>query len=251
METLRDNEIRGVAIGLGSDDEELPSDGEALGILEVATGDETLLQVPYAVHYTVADAYRYHFGIADSVELVTALSATALQRAAAKRTTSEILVDQRDFLEQEVTRNLTEELGSIQAGLEVTGVRIGSIHAPGEVHTAFRDVASALEDKERWAHEAEADRISTLTEARGTAASLVEAARGGATSATKESQGRAEAFQAFIEAYRDDPRSTILRLQLDMLPRSLGGARIVFDLGEDIDIVNLPPSNSEDAFGDY
>ena len=55
-------------------------------------------------------------------------------------------------------------------------------------------------------------------------------------------QVRAAAFLAFLEAYRADPASTLLRLQLDALPRSLNGARVVFQLGDDVEVVNLPPS---------
>ena len=54
-----------------------------------------------------------------------------------------------------------------------------------------------------------------------------------------------EAFQAFLSSYRDDPRSTLLRLQLDSLPRSLGGAQVIFQLG-DVEVVDLPPSTLDE-----
>ena len=139
-------------------------------------------------------------------------------------------------------RILSDEFRSVHAGLEVVAVRIGSIHAPSDVHEAFRDVASALEDKARSVHEAEAYRIRTLNEARGTAATVLEEARAEAAAVTMEARGRAEAFQAFLGAYRDDPLSTLMRLQLDTLPRTLEGARVVFQLGEDVEVVDLPPT---------
>ncbi|MEM7310516.1 MAG: SO_0444 family Cu/Zn efflux transporter [Planctomycetota bacterium] len=244
FESVRTDEIRGVEVGFSDEGEERAAFGSArraTRVTEVTTGDETLLQIPYAVHYTVADAYRHRFGVADSVELIVALSSTALQRAASRRTTSAILIDERRALELDVARMLEDELSSVQAGLEVVAVRIGSIHAPAAVHDAFRDVASALEDKERLEHEAEAYRVSALTEARGTAALVLETARARASAETKESQGRAEAFEAFLGAYRADPGSTLLRLQLDSLPRSLKGARVVFQLGDEVEVVNMPP----------
>jgi len=243
LESLRTDEVRGLQVGVDDEDAQPGVSGRryrAQEITEISTGDETLLQVPYAVHYTVADAYRHRFGVADSVDLVVALSSAALQRAASRRTTNEILVDERQDLATDVGRMLQDELSSVRAGLTVVAVRIGSIHAPGEVHDAFRDVASALEDKERLEHEAEAYRIGTLTEARGTAASVLEEARAHAIAVTREAEGRALAFEAFHGAYREDPRSTLLRLQLDALPRSLGGARVVFQLGDDVEVVNLP-----------
>ena len=242
FESLRTKEIRGAQVGFAEETDSLSRVREANKAIEITTGDETLLQVPFAVHYVISNAYRQRYEIGDSSELIVALSTTALQRAASRRTTNEILVDARQTLEVEVAEILETELDSIQSGLDVVAVRIGSIHAPEEVHEAFRDVASALEDKERFEHEAEAYRIGTLTKARGTAASVLEDAQAYAASVTKESQGRAVAFQSFLKAYQEDPKSTLLRMQLDTLPRSLKGARVIFQLGEDVDIVNLPPS---------
>ena len=88
FESLRTAEVRGVDTWASDDgtDQRPPRLRAGLDrakqVTDVVTGDETLLKIPYAVHYTVADAYRHRFGVADSVDLVVALSATALQRAA-------------------------------------------------------------------------------------------------------------------------------------------------------------------------
>ena len=176
LEVVRTDEIRGVHVGFEDDDETRSDEPDRISeVTEVVTGAETLLQVPYAVHYTVTDAYRHRFEVAAPVDLVVALSSTAIQQAVSRRTTDDILVNRREELELEITRMLNDELSSVQAGVRVLAMRLGSIHAPPAVHDAFRDVASALEDKARFEHEALAE-----SDAHPAAAAIVQAQARGA-----------------------------------------------------------------------
>ena len=72
-------------------------------------------------------------------------------------------------------------------------------------------------------------------------------ARASAVAVTRDAEGRADAFRAFLAAYREEPDLTSSRLQLEALPKTLGGARVVFKLGDDVEVIHLPPYAEDDA----
>jgi hypothetical protein len=101
------------------------------------------------------------------------------------------------------------------------------VHAPPEVHGAFRDVASALEDHERFIRQAESYRSATVAAAR--ARSYRSAAASAADSASRVAAARGEAagFTALEAASRDARAITRLRLYLDTASRVLPQARLI------------------------
>lgn len=72
----------------------------------------------------------------------------------------------------EVTELLQDILDRYRVGVQVVAVQMQAVQPPGEVSEAFKDVASAREDKQRLANEAEAYRRDILPKAQGQAAEI-------------------------------------------------------------------------------
>lgn len=139
------------------------SDGDEI---ECVTSDEKLLLVSYSVHFRISDAHRVRFEIRDVSELVLNASAAALRRTVGRHKMDEHLVERREPLEEETRGYLNEMLVSMDAGVDVVDVNFDYIHAPARVHFAYRDVASALEDKETSVKEGQIYEIEQMSFAR-------------------------------------------------------------------------------------
>ncbi len=201
---------------------------------EVATGEETLLSIRYSIQYRIADPYIVRFGIDDADQLVTAFSEFALRRVMSEQCTDSVLVKHRQALELEVAETLRQDLARVNAGIEIVRADFIDVHAPPEVHFAFRDVASAMEDHDRFVHQAESYHNWMIASARGQSHKRNAKALGDKDLAIARARGAAHRFAALEEATRAARGISRLRMYLDAAGRLLPRTRVI------IPLVDLP-----------
>lgn len=192
-------------------------------------GDENIANVEAAVHWRAQPDAVVHFafGVADQEELVRSVALGALREALGGYAVAEVFTDQRDEIERTVGDQTQARLDAYGAGVRIECVELLSAHAPeGPVHNAFRNVASALEQRDRAIDLAHAKRIELLAEAQGQATVQLEEARGAAADAVRRARGEAAGFKAMLAAYQASPGITRLRLELEMLEQVLPGMRL-------------------------
>jgi HflK protein len=233
VETLRSDEVRGVALGDVDARDPLP---DASDEAEVLSGDENLLRVSWSVWFAAADPFRYQYRVEDPTEIVRTFADASLRVVVARRSAADVLVGHRTELESETMKLLQARLNGIDAGVRIVGVRFVDVHAATEVHAAFRDVASALEDKERNIREAEGDRSAVLASGRADASVEKESAASDAEVTLDDAHGRAGAFLARRAAYAESPALTRLRLAMEKAEEVLAKVRGIFLLGSEIDV---------------
>jgi len=204
----------------------------------VWAGDESMADVNLVVQYRVRDPVAALFVVGPTLSdggdkwdaLVRNAAEAALRAEASGRTSEEILAAGRHEIEQAVLRRVAETLQHQGAGFAVEAVCLGDVHPPLEVVPAFREVASALEEKEARINEAEAYRYETETLARGQGRQRVVGAEAAGADRTARAEGSAERFTATAAAYRLAPELTGLRLYLSTVEELLAGRRkIILD----------------------
>ncbi len=203
---------------------------------EMVTGDETLLNVGFAVHYTVADAFAFRFRLEDPTATLRAFAEAAIREVVAHRTTDQVLVDARIEIEREAVAVLQQELDQIGSGLRVLALYIQNVHAPPGVHYAYRDVASALEDQVRSRHQAEGERAQKLAEAVVQADDARREADIGALQTRAGAAGQAQSFTARYEAYAAHPEVTRTRLHWEVVEKVLQPLRLIVVLGPRVEL---------------
>ncbi len=102
-------------------------------------------------------------------------------------------------------------------------MKLQDVHPPLEVVPAFRDVASAREDKDRIINEALGFKDETLPRARGDAERLLLEAEGYRTDRIERARGDADRFTAMAARYRDTRTVTKVRLYLETMESLLAG----------------------------
>jgi regulator of protease activity HflC (stomatin/prohibitin superfamily) len=184
------------------------------------TGDEGLVELAAIVEY------RYgHDALADILFGVAALDPTgsrdpaieataeaAFREALGHATLDEVLVGGRSALEEEIRRDLVVRLAAAGLPVAVDRVRILDAHPPREVVPAYRDVAAALSDAERYRNEAEGyaaeQRWSAIAEAQG----LRDSATTRSFALESRASGDRDAFLARVRTRAAHPELTEFRL---------------------------------------
>jgi regulator of protease activity HflC (stomatin/prohibitin superfamily) len=149
----------------------------------------------------------------------------ALRGAVATRAIDAVYTTAREEIERETRAAAQSMLDRYQAGIEVLSVSLLYDHPPDEVHDAFRDVASALEDKLRTINLANVFAVEKINQAKGEAAAMTEGALAFKEQRIAGAQADADAFALRLEAYEHAPGLTKFRLQLETLEDVLPGMR--------------------------
>ena len=202
------------------------------------TGNEDIIDLKWAVRYRVVDSeaglLAYLYGVEDPEGLVRAAAEAAIRAAVGCRNIDTLLTTERAAVENAVMHDLLEPaLDRCDAGVRVIDVSLVDVHAPPEVHWAFRDVASAAEEKMTTINTAYEYQERVVRQAEGDAARRVLEAEGGAVEAVERATGEGAAFLEQWAAYRVDPSVTRLRLYLECMDAVLAElAKYVHGAGE-------------------
>ena len=204
----------------------------------VWAGDENLVDVNLVVQYRVRAPQTALFQIgarlgdgADKWDfLLRAVAEAALRAEMSREPADALLHADRRTIAQAVRSRMAKVLHSYAEAFSVEDVCLGDVHPPVEVVPAFRDVASAAEEKESRINEAQAYRYKTETLARGKAAQQVLSAEGLEENRVRKAEGDADRFAQVAAASGQAPEVTRLRLYLQTVEEVLENRRkIILD----------------------
>lgn len=205
---------------------------------EVWAGDEKLVDANLVVHYRVSDPLAALFAIGERQPdraskwdaMVRAAAEAALSSELSRRPIEAVLASARAEIEEAIQARVAETLERCDTGFRVEAVCLCDVHPPLEVVPAFREVASALEEKETRVNDALAYRNETKALAQGQAAERLSAAEAFQVDRIQRAQGSANRFVQVAEAQAAAPALTRLRLRLQTVEVSLAGRRkIILD----------------------
>jgi HflK protein len=211
----------------------------------LVTGDANLIDLRSTAQYRIKDALAFAYNLAEPEALVRSTVLAALRSAIATRPIDAVYTTARAEIERETREAAQLMLDRYQAGIEVIAVSLLYDHPPEEVHNAFRDVASALEDKLRTINLANVFAVEKINQAKGEAAAMTEGALAFKEQRITGARAGADAFALRLEAYNRAPALTKFRLQLETLEDVLPGMRKFVRPGagdvKDMDIWLLQP----------
>ena len=197
-------------------------------------GDENIVKVKIGVHYNVKDADDYIFNTQEPNRLVTYNAKTAIRDIVGRRkiigeedNLLYLLTNGKSEVEELATVSLQDLMDRDKTGINILNVQILTLDPPDEVAEAFRDIASAMEEKQTYIHEAEEYRNQVVTEAEGRAAAMVNLAGGYKVKKINNARGEAEAYLKKLSEYRKARRITDIRLYLETMEKILPGIKKV------------------------
>ena len=187
------------------------------------TGDQNMIELTAVVHYELARPDDYLFRHLNPDETIRVAAESALRSVVNAMALDPLLTTERRTLEEHVAEELQARLERYEAGANVLSVRIQDLHPSVEVVDAFREVAGALEEKNRVINEAEGYRNEQVALARGRAAAQIETAQGYKLGRVNRADGDASRFTQFEQQYRRAPGAHAARLYLETMEQILPG----------------------------
>lgn len=192
------------------------------------TGDEQIVDAQVTVQYKIKNAANYLFNvkhlegqygtIKDSAEV-------ALRQVVGQRPIDDVLVGKKLEVESGIRKVLQTIIDGYKSGIRIVEVKLQTVQPPKEVASAFSDVVSAKEDKERAIQDANGYMQDVKPKARGKARRIELAAEAYKTEKVKRAQGDAEKFAAVLKEYTKAKSITRKRLYLETMEQVLPGIK--------------------------
>ncbi|RUL86189.1 cation-translocating P-type ATPase family protein [Tautonia sociabilis] len=189
------------------------------------TGDENLVEVAGVVEYrlTAQAAADLLFGVAALDSVVQAAAEASFREAVGKSALESILVSDRPELEAEIGRRIRARLRRAGVPVAVERARIVDAHPPRAVVPAYRDVAAAVSDSERYRNEAIGYAESRRWLSLGEASEARDRASASSFALARAAEGARDAFLAQSSARASHPGLTDFRLVREALAAGLAG----------------------------
>lgn len=190
------------------------------------TGDENIVSVQFIVQYLIKDAKNYLFNVYEPAQTIVHAGEAAMREVIGNGKIDDALTTGKQEIQVQ-TRDLMQNiLDAYSSGISIVAVQMQNVHPPEQVVDAFKDVASAREDKSRFINEAEAYQRDILPKARGEAARIVNEAQAYKEAKMRRAEGDASRFLAVLKEYDKAKDITRQRLYIETIEEILKNPEI-------------------------
>ena len=213
------------------------------------TGDENIVDAEMIVQYKIKDPVAYLFKIVEPELTVREAAEASLRTVVGRNKIDETLTTGKFQIQEGTKTQLQLILDKYESGIHVVAVQLQDVSPPKEVIGAFKDVASAKEDKNRMVNQAEGYRNDIIPKARGEAEAMIRDAEGFRESRIKRSEGDAVKFTTILKEYRKAKSITQKRLYLETMEQVLPNIEKIIipdkNSGNMLNLLNLNPGKGE------
>jgi membrane protease subunit HflK len=192
---------------------------------QFVTGDENIIEVQLLIQYVVSDPARFLYATEEPHWLVRRVGESVITEKIGVMGVDELLTTAKVEVAAAVKSRAQEVLDSYGAGVEIVAAHLQEVNPPREVADAFRDVASAREDRSRIIQEANGYANRIVPMARGDAQQLITEAEGYRTEKVMAAEGESHRFRATVAEYWKSPAAARQRLYLEVMEEVLSKVR--------------------------
>jgi len=214
------------------------NDTRMLKEAQMLTGDENVVNCSMIVQFKIRDAISYLFNVNNPEETLHDLAEAAERQIIGNRPIDDVLTVGKTEIQFEIAEKIQSMADLYGLGIIILAVQLQDVQPPREVAAAFKDVATAKEDRNRIINTSRGYQNEQIPQARGKAAKLLREAEGYERERVARAEGDAARFLALAEEYQKAPSITKERLYLEtmksVLPRF---QKVIVD--EKASIVNL------------
>ncbi|MBF0426053.1 MAG: FtsH protease activity modulator HflK [Magnetococcales bacterium] len=198
------------------------------------TGDENIIDIAMSVQYRVSNAADSLFNVRnpprDPSNVVHNVAETAIRQVIGRNSIDEALTVGKERIQANTLSTMQKILDSYKSGIVIVAVQLQQVAPPEDVVHAFKDVASAREDRVRAINEAEGYANDILPKAKGEAARQIQEAEAYKTAKVARAKGDVQRFLSLMREYARAPEVTAARLYLETMEEVLQKAdKVVAD----------------------
>ncbi|MEA3239129.1 MAG: FtsH protease activity modulator HflK, partial [Candidatus Bipolaricaulota bacterium] len=209
------------------------------------TGDGNIAHVEIVVQYRVKHAQLFAFNLINASGLVKQAAEAVLREQVATKTLDQTLTEQRDVIAADTMTALQILLDTYGAGISIGNVQLQDVKPPRDVISAFDDVNSARQDKEKLVNQAEEYAMDILPRARGQAQEIGNQAEAYKQERIMRAEGDVARFIAVLKKYELGEEVTRTRMYIETMEKILPEMnKIILSQGGDgvlqlLDLENL------------
>lgn len=211
------------------------------------TGDENIVDAEMIVQYRIKDPVAYTFNFIKPELTVREASEASLRTVVGRHNIDEALTSGKFMIQEETKELIQNILDKYNTGILIVAVQLQDVSPPQQVIAAFKDVASAKEDKNRMVNQAEGYRNDVIPKARGEAQAQIREAEGYKKARIARAEGDVAKFSAVLKEYRKAKGVTETRMYLETVEDILQNAEkiIVPDGKNNGNLINLLNLNAK------
>jgi membrane protease subunit HflK len=189
------------------------------------TGDENILEIRMNIQYRIKDTSDYLFNFNSPDSLVPYAARAAVTEILGGMRVDNLLTVAKAQIQKRIAHKTQKMLDEYGTGFYILNVNLQEVNPPTEVAQAFRDVASAKEEREEKINKAQGYWNAVIPEARGKAHTTISNAEGYNEEVINRASGDAEKFSAMLEEYQGAKGVTEYRLYLETMEKILAKAK--------------------------
>ncbi|MCA9471262.1 MAG: FtsH protease activity modulator HflK [Nitrospirales bacterium] len=194
------------------------------------TGDMNILSVEFIVQYKIKNARDYLYNVTNVDATIHNSAEAAMREVIGKNKIDEALTVGKAEIQQSTQALLQGILDQYQAGVQIATVQLQDVNPPEAVAAAFKDVASAKEDREKLINQAHGYRNDLLPRAKGEAAQQVNIAKAYAQARITKAEGEANHFLKTLKEYNQAKDVISKRVYIETMEEILSNTdKIILD----------------------
>jgi membrane protease subunit HflK len=205
------------------------------------TDDENIIDIQFAVQYTLKDPVAFLFNNRRPDETVMQAAETAFREIVGKNTMDFVLYESREAVVVAAQKLMQDLLDRYQTGVAISNVTVQNVQPPEQVQGAFDDAVRAKQDLERQKNEGQAYYNDIVPKARGTASRLTEEANGYRQSVIDNAEGEAARFKQILVEYNRAPGVMRDRMYIETMQQILSSTtKVLVDARAGTNLLYLP-----------
>ncbi|AIY41856.1 HflK protein [Collimonas arenae] len=205
------------------------------------TDDENIIDIQFAVQYTLKSASDWVFNVRDPEETVRQVAETAIREVVGKSKMDFVLYEGREKVALDTQQLMQQILDRYKVGVQITNVTMQGVQPPEQVQAAFDDAVKASQDRERQKNEGQAYANDVIPKARGAASRLLQEAEAYSARVTANAEGDASRFKQVLTEYQKAPAVTRDRMYLDTMQQIFANTtKVMVDAKSGSNLLYLP-----------
>jgi membrane protease subunit HflK len=205
------------------------------------TDDENIIDIQFAVQYTLKDPLAYLFNNKKPDETVLQAAETAFREVVGSSKMDFVLYEGREQVAIAAQKQIQDILDRYKTGIAISRVTMQNAQPPEQVQAAFDDAVKAKQDLERQKSEGQAYFNDVVPKARGAASRLQEEAQGYRQRVLANAEGEASRFNQVLAEYSKAPQVMRDRMYIETVQQILSStSKILLDAKGGGNLLYLP-----------
>jgi membrane protease subunit HflK len=205
------------------------------------TDDENIIDIQFAVQYTLKDPLDYLFNNKRPDDTVLQAAETAFREVVGASKMDFVLYEGREQVATQAQKLIQDILDRYRTGILISRVTMQNAQPPEQVQAAFDDAVKAKQDLERQKNEGQAYFNDVVPKARGAASRLTEEAQGYRQRVLANAEGEASRFKQVLAEYNKAPQVMRDRMYIETVQQIMSStSKILLDAKGGGNLLYLP-----------